>query len=229
MAPVSIDKLLRTVNERRHEFEIYLGAVTEFFLKHPSLMTGDFPSIHSVRSRVKAESHLRDKLVRKRKEGREITEKNIFKEVTDIAGVRVLHLHQDQLAQIHLAIMKRVESRDWVLAEKPKAYTWDPEAIQFMKTLGLSVNHKVSFYTSVHYVVRPRKDADISCEIQVRTLFEEIWGEIDHKINYPEATLSTACKEQLLVLAKVVGAGSRLVDAVFRTHEHEAKQVERKL
>ena len=44
----------------------------------------------------------------------------------------------------------------------------------------------------------------ICCEIQVRTLFEEIWGEIDHTINYPHSTESIACKEQLKVLTKLI-------------------------
>ena len=57
----------------------------------------------------------------------------------------------------------------------------------------------------------------ICCEIQVRTLFEEIWGEIDHSINYPHPTDSVACKEQLRVLSKLVGTGTRLADSIFRT------------
>ena len=77
---------------------------------------------------------------------------------------------------------------------------------------------KESFYTSIHYVVRPRPDSEVRCEIQVRTLFEEIWAEIDHQLNYPAQTTSLACLEQLRVLARLVGAGSRLADAIYRTH-----------
>ncbi|WP_315782452.1 hypothetical protein [Bradyrhizobium sp. SZCCHNPS1003] len=39
------------------------------------------------------------------------------------------------------------------------------------------------FSTPSTRVARP--DSPLSCEIQVRTLFEEIWGEIDHQLNYP--------------------------------------------
>lgn len=83
--------------------------------------------------------------------------------------------------------------------------------------MGLEVHVKDSFYTSVHYLVRPRPDSPHCCEIQVRTLFEEIWGEVDHTLNYPTPTDNIACREQLRVLTKVVGAGSRLVDSIFRT------------
>ena len=61
--------------------------------------------------------------------------------------------------------------------------------------------------------------SDVTCEIQVRTLFEEIWGEIDYTINYPHATNSIACKEQIRVLAKLVSAGTRLADSIFRTYD----------
>ena len=77
---------------------------------------------------------------------------------------------------------------------------------------------KESYYTSIHYIVKPNERLDVSCEIQVRTLFEEIWGEIDHILNYPEPTASVACDEQLRVLSRLIGAGSRLGDAIFRSH-----------
>jgi ppGpp synthetase/RelA/SpoT-type nucleotidyltranferase len=78
---------------------------------------------------------------------------------------------------------------------------------------------KDTFYTSIHYLVKPNNpNAVVCCEIQVRTLFEEIWGEIDHTINYPFQTESIACKEQLRVLSKLVSTGTRLADSIFRSH-----------
>jgi GTP pyrophosphokinase len=81
---------------------------------------------------------------------------------------------------------------------------------------------KPTAYTSVHYLVSPRPDSSICCEVQVRTLFEEIWGEVDHRINYPKPSESIACREQIQVLSKIVGAGSRLLDSLQRVHQ--AKQ-----
>jgi len=131
-----------------------------------------------------------------------------------------LHLYQDQFPQIHEAIIEKVESKDWAFVEPPKAYTWDPESVSFYKNLHLNCEVKESYYTSIHYVVRPNNTNPfcVSCEIQVRTLFEEIWGEIDHTINYPYPTDSLACKEQLRVLAKLVSTGTRLADSIFRSY-----------
>lgn len=81
------------------------------------------------------------------------------------------------------------------------------------------------YYRSVHYVVKPNNPNPTCCEIQVRTLFEEIWGEIDHNINYPHKTDDIACKEQLRVLSKLVSTGTRLADSIFRTYEdHNIQQ-----
>ncbi|MGH8593991.1 MAG: hypothetical protein ACREV3_09075 [Gammaproteobacteria bacterium] len=47
------------------------------------------------------------------------------------------------------------ELKDWYLPEAPQAYTWDPESKKFFEDAGVSVQVKESFYTSVHYLVRP--------------------------------------------------------------------------
>ena len=169
MYVTDIDNLIQIIETHQYEFNIYAGGIKDFFLNHPKLTHGDLPSIHSVRWRMKEPDHLREKLERKIAQGRTITSDNIFTHITDIAGVRVLHLHQEQLTPIHEVIVSLVSTKDWILGEEPKAYTWNPEAVDYMKRLGLRVEQKESFYTSVHYVVRPRVDADVSCEIQVRT------------------------------------------------------------
>jgi hypothetical protein len=51
---------------------------------------------------------------------------------------------------------------------------------------------------------------------------EEVWGEVDHQLNYPHETPSLACREQLKVLARVTSSATRLVDAIFLTHEDHA-------
>jgi ppGpp synthetase/RelA/SpoT-type nucleotidyltranferase len=96
----------------------------------------------------------------------------------------------------------------------------------FFEKLGIGVELKESYYTSVHYVVRPRVDSPHCCEIQVRTLFEEIWGQVDHTLNYPINSENLACREQLKVLAKLVGAGSRLVDSIFRSLNAPSRDVQ---
>lgn len=176
------------------------------------------PRLHSVRKRLKSEEHLLRKLQRKLADGVVIDQNNIFDMITDLAGVRVIHLCQGQFPVIHSVIMEKIAAGDWFLNERPLAYTWDPESEDFFRKFDLCVERKESFYTSIHYVLRPRKDSYLSCEVQVRTLFEEVWGEIDHTLNYPQQSTDVVCQEQLKVLAKLVGAGSRLTDSLYRLY-----------
>jgi len=210
--PEQVQGLVQVFEERVADFELFRDGVARFFSTHPRVAA----YVHSIKSRTKSVQSFRSKIIRKWDDANPLTGENLFFRFTDLAGVRVLHLHQAQFKPIHEAIHWKVGEGDWIFAENPKAYTWDPESVKFFGSLGLEVEAKESFYTSIHYLVRPRVDSPMCCEIQVRTLFEEIWGEVDHSMNYPNPVDNKACKEQLLVLAKLVGAGSRLVDSIYR-------------
>ncbi|SIT48421.1 RelA / SpoT domain protein [Paraburkholderia piptadeniae] len=211
--------LVDLYKQKRRYFELFLRSVEAEFSSAPELNTGTPTVIHSLRGRLKDEDHLLGKIARKHAEGRRITKGNLFSEITDFAGLRVLHLYQGQFSEINKFIMKRVKSKVWRLVEKPIAYTWDPESADYFKGFKLRTSVKPSYYTSVHYVLAPANlQEGISCEVQVRTLFEEAWGEIDHSINYPVKTEKMASIEQLRVLSKLVSTGSRLADAIFRVH-----------
>jgi putative GTP pyrophosphokinase len=213
-----IESSLVAYEDKKHELSLFMEGVGKWFLTNPKFHCAELPIIHSVKMRLKDSAHLKDKLERKWSDDNPIGPENLFEKITDLAGVRVLHIYQDQFPKIHNEILRKVnELNDWYLPEAPCAYTWDPESQKFFEDIGISVSIKESFYTSVHYLIRPRSDSPICCEIQVRTLFEEVWGEVDHALNYPEKTSNIACREQLRVLAKLVGAGSRLVDSIFRS------------
>ncbi|NMM05178.1 RelA/SpoT domain-containing protein [Polaromonas sp.] len=213
-----IAKLVDLYQTNLHLFKLFQEGVSNALRFDPALNSDPHPIIHSIKTRLKDPSHLAEKIARKESDSKEITEGSLFTDITDLAGVRVLHLHQAQAAKIHEFIISRVTDKEWYLVEKPIAYSWDPDATQFFQGLGLKVKIKPSHYTSIHYVVRPKKGAQASCEIQVRTLFEEIWGEIDHTVNYPKPATNIATTEQLRVLSKLVSAGSRLADSVFKLH-----------
>jgi ppGpp synthetase/RelA/SpoT-type nucleotidyltranferase len=67
----------------------------DFFDKNPKLHESPFPIMHSLKSRIKDPKHLKDKLLRKLDKGIVITKDNLFTEITDLIGVRILHLHQE--------------------------------------------------------------------------------------------------------------------------------------
>lgn len=184
--------------------------------------------IHSVKSRVKDPSHLRDKLHRKlakcKTDGSlfEITTENLFQRVNDLAGIRLLHLHTSQIVTIDKALKELLDHEMYEIVEGPFARTWDDEYRQFFETNGIKPEASQSLYTSVHYVVQPSQRTKCTAEIQVRTLAEELWGEVAHSINYPHPTGSLACQEEIKVLARITSSCTRLVDAIYKSRdEHE--------
>lgn len=211
-----VDKLVALYETNRFKIELFMENVKSFFEKNPILHQGPLHTVHSVKARMKSVDHFRDKL--ERKKDLDINENNLFQVITDFAGVRVLHIHQQQFTAIHQAILQQIAEKEWVLGEDPIAYSWDPEAKNFFESLDIKTDIKKTYYTSAHYLVKPNTASFICCEIQVRTLFEEIWGEIDHSINYPHPVEDVACKEQLRVLSKFISTGNRFADAIFRTY-----------
>ncbi|HEY4653786.1 MAG TPA: hypothetical protein VIH22_04705, partial [Cyclobacteriaceae bacterium] len=84
--------------------------------------------------------------------------------------------------------------------EGPIARTWDDEYREYFNKIGTAVNKSPDLYTSVHYIIKANSDNPLTCEIQVRTLMEEVWGEVDHTINYPYKSNSLSCREQIKVM-----------------------------
>jgi putative GTP pyrophosphokinase len=211
--------------EVEHDFRHFAKTVYSLVSEHPLLV----PVIHSVKWRVKNPTHLRRKLIRKTVWDREskrppkpITAENLFQRIEDLAGVRILHLHTRQMGTIHDSLLRILADQQYVM-KGPVANTWDDESRRYFETIGIKTIARESMYTSVHYIVAPNSTSIVQCEIQVRTLSEEVWGEVSHKIDYPGPTRSIACKEQLRVLARISSSCTRSVDSIFESEREHAE------
>lgn len=184
--------------------------------------------IHSSKSRLKDPDHLREKLKRKRDEqaskGEEldVTADNLLIKVTDLAGIRLLHLYTRQFPAIHAALTEVFDESRYSLVETPFVRLWDNDLRPIYESCGIEVQDSEN-YTSVHYVISTLSKTAVTCEIQVRTLSEELWGEVNHAINYPLPSPRLACREQLRALARVTSSATRLVDSIMLTHEEDPK------
>jgi GTP pyrophosphokinase len=179
--------------------------------------------IHSMRFRIKDPDHLADKLLRKLRKCEsentdfDIAPSNLFTKITDLAGIRLLHLHTRQIASIDRCLRAVIQEQPVELLEGPFARTWDDEYRALFRSFNIDTQDSETMYTSVHYVIASKSSTTVTCEIQVRTLMEEVWGEVDHAINYPHKNNSVACVEQIRALARSTSSATRLVDAIFAT------------
>lgn len=217
-----INKLVEHYAENRRRFQDVLDQLKIVINGAEELQQ----YIHSVKSRVKDPDHLRDKLYRKLAEAKKqdrpftVSEDNLFYRMGDLAGFRILHLHTRQMGDLNTALLACLDAARYKLIEGPVARTWDDETREYFKEVGIPTKKSGdTMYTSVHYVIEPNSRERYRCEVQVRTLAEELWGEVDHSINYPHKSKSLACREQIKALARATSTCSRLVDSIFRSHE----------
>ncbi len=209
-----IENLLAAYDEKFQTIELFRTQLVAALESSEDLQR----FVHSMKSRPKDRDRLRDKLFRKiAKDGSgfDITPENLLIKINDLAGVRVLHLHTRQVASIDPALKKIFDEQKYDLLEGPFARTWDDESRSFFESCGIETQESPTMYTSVHYVVGSASRTTVTCEIQVRTLMEEVWGEVDHTVNYPVPSTNRACQEELKVLARVTSSATRLVDAIF--------------
>ena len=212
-----IDSLLAEYEARREHIDIFRNSLMTALTTSSELE----PFVHSLKTRPKDPNHLRDKLERKiaeaQREGTafDITPENLLIRINDLAGIRILHLYTRQMEQIDPILRKIFDEQSYELIEPPFARTWDDEYREFFDSIGIESQTSPNMYTSVHYVVGSASRTKVTCEIQVRTLMEEVWGEVDHAVNYPLPSGLLACREQLKVLARVTSSATRLVDSIF--------------
>jgi len=184
------------------------------------------PLVHSMKYRAKHPDSLRDKLQRKMRKALElgtefdITPENLFEKINDLAGVRLLHLHTSQFSEINRILSQLLTQEGYNIIEGPTARIWDDEYKAVFEKMGIKTVSSERMYTSVHYIVNAGAGTMRTAEIQVRTLAQELWGEVDHTINYPHPCPILACGEQIKVLARVTSSCTRLVDSIFFSRDN---------
>ncbi|MGE4195393.1 MAG: RelA/SpoT domain-containing protein [Pseudodesulfovibrio sp.] len=142
--------------------------------------------VHSVKKRTKDPEHLIEKIIRKSIEYNKIyaTIDTYEDVVTDIIGIRAIHLYKEDWPKIHEHMLKNMK-----LLNTPTAFVSKGERgkhIENYKCQECKIKEHKADYRSVHYsVVTQPFNRNLIAEIQVRTIFEEGWSEMDHDIRYP--------------------------------------------
>lgn len=148
-----------------------------FALNHPDI-------VYNIKYRIKTAKSLMDKLG---KNGHE----------TDIVGLRILYYFREDTPVINEYILEKFICKEIEIYVFPNDANFfeDQFSINEYKQKGIIVQINKdrplkSGYTGIHYQIF-LKGSDLSgehpsipVEIQVKSLFEEVWGEIEHDIGY---------------------------------------------
>jgi len=167
--------------------------------------------VHSIKYRLKEPEHLAEKIIRKCRadSDRRITDENFREQITDLVGIRALHLFKEDWISVHNYICTT-----WSLAEKPVAYVRagdSEDVIQYYRDNNCEIKEHRFGYRSVHYLIESRPDREkYIVEIQARTVFEEAWGEIDHVISYPYHTENELLVRLSMILNRLAANADEL-------------------
>lgn len=174
-----------------------------------------------VKGRVKTPESLLDKLKRKQKRGETFnTLDDIHNQITDLIGIRVVTLSFHDFKKIDKFI-EGLNGEEFVRNpedEKPFIRSWDPQIGERIREVDLDLeldDSRGRYYTSIHYLFRVNQNSPLRIEIQVRTLLEEVWGEVDHYVNYPHRTEDHSVRLQLAALSKICSAGNDLIQNIL--------------
>lgn len=164
--------------ELRKDFELVRGTYKSFSEKIQELLVGFLDAqsltVHSVSSRCKTPTSLEIKAQKKIDKGSEYVD---LKSVTDLAGVRVITHFASDVDDI----AKIVECE----FDVDFANSIDKRVAQEPDRFG---------YASLHYVIRLSEDRlklseyskfnDVKAEIQIRSILQHAWAEIEHDLGY---------------------------------------------
>lgn len=174
-------------------------------------------AVHSVRWRIKSVSHLIKKIVRKLSDDQKpavkykgITVDNYKTIVTDLIGVRAIYLFKSDWEKVHKHILSR-----WVLKEHEPVTIYHRKGdIMDIYDAYNDCKQEIHFYNyrSIHYLVPATKinSEQIYCEIQTRTIFEEGWSEIDHKVRYPDYSEDANLMSYLTIFNRLAGSADEM-------------------
>lgn len=173
-------------------------------------------SIHTVKSRIKDPEGLIEKVIRKTadrkaKYGQDFyfSVDNYKDEINDLIGIRVMHIFKEQWQEIHEYI-----TSTWNIVEMT-ANVREGDNVEVFKDLNIEVRSRASGYRSVHYLVEfYPTNRKVIAEIQVRTIFEEGYGEIDHRLRYSHVEISDILKSNLLLFNRIIGCADEMASLI---------------
>jgi len=172
-------------------------------------------AVHSFSIRLKEPEHLIEKIVRKKLDdpSLDFSVENYRTNITDLIGIRALHLFKEDWIQIHDFITGK-----WELREKPIANIRKGDSENFVnafKRKGCEIKEHRFGYRSIHYLVQSQPARNLHlAEIQVRTIFEEGWSEIDHRIRYPYDIANPILSQYLFIFNRLAGSADEMASFV---------------
>lgn len=161
------NKLFKQYVEKKDTYDLFGKKLVDLI---EGLLIRDKIDYQSISYRVKSEDSFRNKVIKKKKY-KDITD------MTDVCGVRIITYYSDTVDKVAKIMTEQFEIDEENTIDKRKAL--DPDRFG---------------YLSLHYVISLKDDRlslpeysifkDIKVEIQIRSISQHAWAEIEHDLGY---------------------------------------------
>lgn len=202
------DYVAHVLKPARQEVKKLLGEWREpgFWSRYKGSRQPDPSPVQRVRTRIKRPESVVDKIKRKPSEFPSGLGRESFEGMQDALGARLIVYFLHQLPLIDKEL-QRPDSPFEISKDAPPVAYLSQDLVSRLSLQDLARADKDSGYASVHYVLRLRKNSPSQdkrpwFELQVRTLVEDTWAEIEHILGYkPQKRTSLAVTRQFQIIS----------------------------
>jgi ppGpp synthetase/RelA/SpoT-type nucleotidyltranferase len=146
-------------------------------------------------------------------------------EINDYAGFRILSLFEQNFVDIHTCIIEELKKLGFDLKEF-RFFNWREDdqiiisMIDIIKELYGEINIKPreKDYKSIHYLFKYKK---YFVEIQLRTLLQDVWAELEHALSYKQINVHPHIKKSFSLLGRDLQTNDNLVSHLKSISDRE--------
>ena len=199
------DKILISFFKEKEKYRKLAEYIVRLIRDDPSAPN---ESIHTILYRIKDEARIIEKIDQENSSfainEKPITHKNFHEKIGDIIGIRIICLRLSDIVKVEEYLTLLVEEKILKFMREPDHKKSFVLPIDPGEAAPQDINLQYSGYSSIHYQVKLGENSDaseefkrIQIELQLRTILEEAWGEIDHKYRYAYSRIGATLPEHI--------------------------------
>ncbi len=162
------NEIIKEYDLKRSLYEVFTEKIGDLIY---DLLEESGIVVHSVTARTKEKEKLIEKVNRKEKDYKKL------EDITDLSGIRIICLFSEEVNSIARIIETNFKVSHEFSIDISK--TIDPDRFGY-----LSLHYVVKLHDKRTILPEYSKYRDLFCEIQIRSILQHAWAEIEHDLGY---------------------------------------------
>jgi len=205
-----LNSILNEFDSKRHLIKSFSDEVEHIIVQ---LLIDSHIKVHQITSRIKEREKLKEKIIRKQGKYASLSD------ITDIAGIRIITYFTDEIDKIAAILSENFN-------------------VDFENSIDKRKLEDDRFgYMSLHYIIGPKSNSkgalkfqNLRLEIQIRSILQHGWAEIEHDLGYKGSTnLPSKAKRTFHRVAALLEVADLEFLRLRQTIENYGTEVKRKV